>query len=136
MKRTGLTVHCGMFKTAKTELRMLMANSKAEFYNSKITNSKSLFKVVDTLLHRKLSVLPSFVSKQSLADDFAKYFENKIDVIWSDIGSSVVTNDDTEDGCQPSLCSFTPLSEDEVSKLIVSLSSATCDNDPMPHLPC
>ena len=132
MKRTGLTVHRGMFKTAKTELRMLMAKSKADFYNSKITNSKSLFKVVDTLLHRKSSVLPFHASKQSLADDLAKFFQNKIDVIRRGIGSHVETNADIEDGCLASLCSFTPLSEDEVSKLIVSLSSATCDNDPMP----
>ena len=54
---------------------------------------------LDTLLHRKSSALPSPASKQSLADDFAKYFENKIDVVRSDIGSSVVTNPDTEDGC-------------------------------------
>ena len=76
MKRTGLTLHCGMFKTAKTEPLMLMEKSKAEFNNSKITNYKSLFKVVDTFLHSKSSVLPSYASKQSLADDSAKYFEN------------------------------------------------------------
>ena len=56
-----------------------MAKSKAEFYNSKITNSTLLFKVVDK-----------------------------------------------------HLCLFTPLFEDYVSKLIVSFSSATCDNDTMP----
>ena len=86
MNRTGLTVHCGMFKTAMTELRLLMTKSKADFYNSKITNSKSLIQVVDTLLHHKSSVLPSHAS---LVDDFAKYFENKIDVIWSGIGPHV-----------------------------------------------
>ena len=48
-----------------------------------------------------------------------------------DVGSNFVTNPDTDDGCQPSLSSFTPLSEDEVSKLVVSLSSETCDNDRM-----
>jgi len=134
MNKTDLTVHRGMFKTAKTEVRVLMAKSKADLYItcSKITNPKSSFKVVDTLLHRKSSVLPSHASKQSLADDFTKYFENKIDVIRSGIGSHVETNPDIEDGCPASLCSFTPLSEDEVSKLIVSLSSATCDNDPIP----
>ena len=132
MKRTGLTVHRGIFETAKTELRMLMAKSNAEFNDCKIANSKSLFQVVDTLLHRESSMIPSHASKLSLADDFATYLENKIDVIQRDIGSNVVTNPDTEDGCQPSLCSITPLSEDEVSKLIMSLSSATCDNDPMP----
>ena len=75
MKRTGLTVHREMFKMAKTELRILMEKTKSDFYHCKITNSKSLFKVVDTLLHRKSSVLPSYASKQSLADDFAKCFE-------------------------------------------------------------
>ena len=46
-----------------------MAKSKSDFYNSKITNSKSLYKVVDTLVHRKSSVLLSCAPKQPLADD-------------------------------------------------------------------
>ena len=73
-------------------------------------------------------MLPSHASKQSLADDFAKYFENKIDVIQNGI---VETCPDIEDGYPAPLCSFTPLSEDEVSKVIVALSTATCDNDPI-----
>ena len=48
------------------------------------------------------------------------------------IGSYGETNPDIEDGCPTSLCSFTPLSEDEVSKLVVFLSSATSDNDTIP----
>ena len=35
MKKTGLTIHRGMFKTAKTKLRMLMAKSKAECFIAK-----------------------------------------------------------------------------------------------------
>ena len=60
-----------------------------------MTNSKSLFNVVGTLLHRKSSVLPYHASKQSLADDFVKYFEEKTDVIRSGIGPHF----ETEDGC-------------------------------------
>ena len=108
-----------------------MAKSKADFYNSKITNSKSLLRVVATLLHCQFSVLPSHAPKQSLAADFAK-FENKIDVIRSSIGPHVETDPDIKDGCLASLYSFIPLSEDDVSKLIVSLSSAIWDNDPIP----
>ena len=80
------------------------------------------------LIHRKSLALPSHASKWSTEDDFA----NKIDVIRSGISYNVATNPDTDDGCLVSLCSFTSLSEDEVSKLIVSLSSATCDYDPVP----
>ena len=36
---------------------------------------------------------------QSLADDFANFFQNKIDVIRRGIGSHVETNPDIEDGC-------------------------------------
>ena len=53
-------------------------------------------------------------------------------VIRSGIGPHVETDADIEDDCPASLCSFTPLSEDEVSKLIVSLSNASCDNGPIP----
>ena len=52
MKRTGLTVHREMFKTAKTELRVLLEKARP---------------VVYTPLPRKSSVLPSYASKQSLA---------------------------------------------------------------------
>ena len=88
--------------------------------------------MVDTLLHRKSPVLSSYVSKQSLADDFAKYFESKIDNIRSGIGSRGEINPDIDDGCPASLSAFTLLSDNEVSKLVVSLSSATCYNDPIP----
>ena len=99
MRRTGLTVHHGMFKMASTELQILMTKSKPNFYNSKITNYKLLFKVVDTLLHRLSLVPTSCVSKQSLADDFGKLCQNQIDVIWRYISSVDETNLDIEDGC-------------------------------------
>ena len=73
MKRRNLTIHRGLFITARTEIRILMAKSKSDFYNSKIVNSKLLFKGVDRLLHSKWLVLPFHASKQSLADDFAKH---------------------------------------------------------------
>ena len=98
-----------------------MEKSKSDFYNSNITNSKSLFKVVDNPLHHSSSVLPSYASKRSLADEFAKYFENKIDDIRRGAGSHGETIPDTEDGCPASISQFTPLSEDKVSKLVASL---------------
>ena len=46
-----LTIHRGMFKTAKTELRMLMAKSKADFYNSKITFPNNYVKWVSIVFN-------------------------------------------------------------------------------------
>ena len=69
MTRTSLPVHHGIFKIAMIRLQMITAKLKAEFYNHKITSSEFLFKVVDTLVHHKLSVLPSLVSKESLSYD-------------------------------------------------------------------
>ena len=60
-----------------------------------------------------------------------RVFENKIDDIRRGIDYHGETYPDIEDGCPASLCSFTPLSEDEMSKLVDSLSSAICDNDPI-----
>ena len=54
-----------------------------------------------------------------------------IDDIRRGIGSYSETNPDIEDGCPASLSLFDPLSEDEVSKLVISFFSATCDNDPI-----
>ncbi len=132
MRRTGLVVHREMFKTAKLELRVLMEVSKSHFYNGKITDSKSMFKVVDTLLHRNSSMLPSHDSKQSLTDRFAEFFKNKIDMIRTGIDSEREGDHAFEhESCVSSLRFFTPLSKDEVSKLINSLSSASCDSDPI-----
>ena len=86
----------------RSELRILMARSKSDFYSSKITKSKSLFEVVDKLLQANRQCYRLMLQSSH----------------WQMILQNIF-----------------PLSEDEMSKLNVSLSSATSDNDSILTIP-
>ena len=113
-----------MFKEANLELRKMTASAKSSYYTGNITDkdSKALFKVVDGLLHRKTSVLPTSSSDQTLTDNFADYFEGKIESTRRTLeydGDDPGEREDEElPACSSSLDRFVPVSEEEVSKIV------------------
>ena len=138
MKASGLTVHAQMYKTAKYLSAKAIKDAKASYYNGKITKAsgdqKVLFKVVDSLLHRKTSVLPSHTSSKALADDFSNFFHKKIETIRNEFDiNGVQTLDDTIlVPVQSSLDALQSLTEAEVLKIVKASSSASCTLDPIP----
>ena len=97
-------------------------------------DQKVLFKVVDSLLHRKTSVLPSHTSSQVLADDFSNFFHNKIETIRNELDMNGAQHlDDTMSvPIQSTLETLQPLTEVEVLKIVRGSSSASCSLDPIP----
>ena len=77
--------------------------------------------------------LPDHHDIEQLANDFGDFFVRKIDIIRDKIHN--VTVEPTQiNSRQPSatLESFAPLSEEEVQRIIMSSSNATCGLDPIP----
>uniref|UniRef100_A0A9J7ZGW8 Reverse transcriptase domain-containing protein n=1 Tax=Cyprinus carpio carpio TaxID=630221 RepID=A0A9J7ZGW8_CYPCA len=104
--------------------------AKTSYYHNKINNccdARTLFKTFSSLLNPPPP--PS-----TLTADFAVFFTNKTRTI-SDQFSTPQTEDNFTMTNAHSLSSFSPLSETDVSKLILSSHPTTCPLDPIPtHL--
>ena len=82
-KRTGLTVHYEMFKAARLFVREQLSSAKSQFYNEKIAkcngDQKTVFSVVNKVLHRKKSILPTlYDSDVETSCKFNTFFHQKI----------------------------------------------------------
>ncbi len=110
-----------------------VSTAKMTYYHNKINNcsdSRALFKNV--LFSSLSSSHSSFITLT--ADDFATFFTNKTKTI-SDQFLTPQTNNNFITTNTQSLTSFSPFSETEVSKLILSNHPTTCPLDPIPtHL--
>uniref|UniRef100_A0A9J8B808 Endonuclease/exonuclease/phosphatase domain-containing protein n=1 Tax=Cyprinus carpio carpio TaxID=630221 RepID=A0A9J8B808_CYPCA len=107
--------------------------AKTSYYHDKINNccdARTLFKTFSSLLNPPPPPPPSTLT----ADDFAVFFTNKTRTI-SDQFSTPQTEDNFTTTNAHSFSSFSPLSETDVSKLILSSHPTTCPLDPIPtHL--
>ncbi len=110
-----------------------VSTAKMTYYHNKINNcsdSRALFKTFSSLLCPP----PPPPSSTLTADDFVTFFTNKTKTI-SDQFLTPQTNNNFITTNTQSLTSFSPLSETEVSKLILSNHPTTCPLDPIPtHL--
>ena len=139
-QRTGLTVHHQMYKEARTTLNTLLESAKAEFYNNRILlaagDQKVLFKVVDQVLHKRTTLLPTATTPTQLAESFSTFFDDKVKKIRVHIDASddtdAITEPDADAEPQVQLSSFSSLTQEEVRKIISKSSNSTCELDPLP----
>ena len=84
--------------------------------------------MVDTLLHKKPSVLPAAESEQALAEKLSDFFRDKIVKIRNEFDAQ---DDIVDDSVTPSLdCSldvFTPVTEDDIRRIIGKSPNASCN---------
>ena len=85
-KKTKLQADKEAFVRLRKETTQLALNKKKEYYNKKIsecTGQKEMYSCVNKLLDRKqeLSILPEHTSSVDLANQFSKYFKEKISKI-------------------------------------------------------
>ena len=97
-----------------------------------------MFNTVDKLLHRKVeSRFPTAPSSETLANNFANFFCNKIVMIQNDLLNKNITDSNhhsvTESGVATvGLTEFREMSEDQVKKLLNTSGMKSCMLDPMP----
>ena len=138
-RRTKLVVHQEMYKAQKVRVNSLIHEVRAAYYNGKITecagNQKSLYKIVDKLLHRKnTNTLPDHQCPSELATRMSDFFMSKVANIRSGLVGSQGQLDQSFEETEASVIMsvFTPATEEEVTKLVKTSSNATCIYDPIP----
>jgi hypothetical protein len=139
--KTKLTVHYELYVEAREYVNNLIDAAKSSHYRTKIADAKdhkSLFQVVDDLLHHKSS--PKFPSCESdilLANKFNDYFAKKITKLREDLSSNPLDNDSSDTPLPAiklshELTELRPATVDEVRKVIIGSKSKTCKLDPIP----
>ena len=114
----------------------LMNNAITDYFKNQIENcrgdQRKLFEIVNNVLTRKHSPLPSSTSSQELANKFVLFFQIKIEKICDQLPPAdvSVTNDDSR--CNVSFSSFESVSFDELKKIIMGAPKSTCKLDPAP----
>ena len=132
---SGLTVHKDILHNQHRNLCTVIAKAKQQFYHEAIVNnnsSKNLFKITDTLLHKKGdSILPTHDNPEQLANNFVDFFCDKIKTISQSFDATHAEHGPvrTVDNI---LTSFTPTTKDEVRRIIMEGNSKCCHLDPIP----
>jgi hypothetical protein len=136
-RKYGLVVHKQSYKKARQAVNKAIRQAKAEYFLSKVSDaasdSKKMFQIVDTLLHRKSRTqsLPD-MDPQKAADAFSMFFQEKISRIRS--GFSTGTQDQEADSAVIDVPfeEFEPLTADQIRKLIARSKPTTAATDPVP----
>ena len=142
-KKSKLTIDYQIIKEKHRIVQEMCATAKQRHYSEKINDnngdSKTLFQIANTLLHKQNNTsLPSHTSPSQLADRFASYFTDKIDNIrkdLSDVKDPIRQHSPSVMAAGPEIRPlevFDEVVEEDVSKLIISGNSKSCCLDPMP----
>ena len=113
--------------------------AKSEHYHNKLSgadNHKDVYSIAKSLLFGpKVQKLPINDSVQDLSEQFADYFIKKIVTIRNGLCQNINTdNQCDETGVISILGSLNPATNEEISKIIRSSASKSCDLDPIPEL--
>lgn len=131
------------FQTARNRTAHTIHVAKVNYYNESIEKSegdqKKIFSIIDTLLHRKVDMQLPLGPINETVNSFSSFFHQKIVKIRNKIKESIkpcstpTMHEEatgTSTGCQ--LDSFTPVQNEDVTKLINASKSVSCDLDKIP----
>ncbi|KAM9552834.1 uncharacterized protein ACWYII_034860 [Salvelinus alpinus] len=131
-RKTRLPADLASFHSLLSTFSSSVSAAKATFYHSKFqasaSNSRKLFATFSSLLNPPHPPPPSSLS----ADDFVNHFEKKVDDIRSSFAKSNDTAGSAHTALPCALTSFSPLSPDEISRLVTAGRPTTCPLDPIP----
>ena len=105
--------------------------AKSEFLKAKIRDShhnpQKLWRVLGDVLHRvPAKILPSVNPPQLLANRFVELFTEKIEKIHSIFSTSLNFQHITPDSPPPMFASFSTVTEDQVTKIILDSPTKSC----------
>ena len=139
-RRSRLTSDYQSYTDQRTVVKNTIFKSKMDYYSSLIysaeSDSKTLFRTITRLLHRKaVNLFPTSSSAVELANKFVHFFEEKIVNIRSNLGTPVIpdffrTLDTSSLTCQ--LVNFAPTSNTELSNIANNIIMKSCILDPLP----
>ena len=111
--------------------------AKSKFLKAKIRDNdhdpQKLWRVLGDVLHRlPTKMLPSINPPRLLADRFVESFSEKIEKISSTFPISQKSQHIAPDSPPPVLSTFSTVTEDQVTKIIMKSPSKSCSLDPWP----
>ena len=114
----------------------LITQAKIEYYRERLgsASAKDAFRFVNSLFRKMNAGMQSSESNKTLADKFATFFEQTVNGIRTGLDSVGARHLPlTGDPLMPSpLESFTPTSEQQLSKIIRASPNKSCSLDPIP----
>ena len=139
---TKLILHGDIYKSSRNDVRNVVFQAKAKYYRSKIEvckqNQRTVFSVVNKVLHKTTDIFPNNLSKNDLPNEFRKCFIDnivKIRELLSSHDTHLLNANEideptlTGDAC---MTQFTILTAGLVKDIISSSSNAFCELDPLP----
>ena len=126
------------YKKERNKYYTMLKCKKTECYRDKIDeckrNPQRLHQLVQNLTNKPVEQCPEHSSKEELANDFAKFFENKILAIREKFVSIPQYRPEQNESV-PKLRRFTPMTSTEVELISKNMKSKTCELDVIPtHL--
>ena len=136
--KTQLTVHREMYVQQCVNVNKLIYDSKMLFYSDIIENNSNnqriLFSSIQRMLNLKSSKkLPSHDSAKDLAESFAEFFSNKVEVIRQSFTSAPTSPQQDDVACySTNLSEFLPTSASELDSILKGMLGKSCLLDPLP----
>ena len=136
-KRTRTETNRVNYINQKKVCAELAVLKQSVHYNKLIENAgtcqKSLFKIANNLLDKsKVKVLPSYNNPKQLANDFNKFFVDKVEKIRNSIPESTEGNTYSRPFHGVRMNEFRVVSEMDIKKIIQTNGVKTCTEDPIP----
>lgn len=127
------------FLVQRSHCNELAKQKKQEFFNTYFNkhnhSQKSLFKFVDNFLdHDSKLILPPYDSIQEIANNFNKFFIDKIENIRKNFSSNneQVYYDAVNNNNLTYMSDFEPTTITEIREILKETNFKTCANDPLP----
>ncbi|MCK5882742.1 MAG: hypothetical protein KAG61_03570, partial [Bacteriovoracaceae bacterium] len=142
-RRTKLEVHKQIFRHQCCVVNKMVLRAKKDYFSKKVLecghDQKALFGITNKLLNKtKKEILPDSGSAEELAERFLAFFTNKIKAIQDELvhspspPTSKMNCDFTTNDVPFPLQSFSPITDEDILKIIKQSTSKTCQLDPCP----
>ena len=140
-RSSQLTVHRQMFIHQRYTTATMCKQPKETYYKDRIEacsqNQTKLHQLMDALLHQQVQItLPTHNSSLDLANQFCAFVGTKIDRLRSQLDAVIdQVNPPTQSDLHNDTSAFsffTPVTEEEVAKMIRASPSKSCGLDPLP----
>jgi hypothetical protein len=121
--RSHSAANLKLLRTATNHYHAAITNAKRDYFSNLIstnaTNSCKLWNTVNSLLHCKPPVLPSYTDLSSLCQSFAKFFCDKVTDLHAKLLAKTIHASPHSSPHHPTnLSYFQPTTADEVCKLL------------------
>ena len=135
--KSGLQVHKDIYQDQCRKCKELLNSAKSNFHRSELADCdpRQLFRAVDKLCSSTTAkALPSRDDPKQLADDFARFFVEKIEKVKDKLDNISSRPNQAASSSPPTseFSHFTTLAEETIRKIVMKSPSSSCALDCIP----